>query len=176
MSYSVANDLAKAMKALDGKKKHGTWHSELVPLGLLSALCGTPPSTPCCVCCFGAPPSCTEVFTIGVIQIPPRTPLELHAPLSLARAASSLLSLLPSRAPSLLLLLVSSPLSFFRSWLPLPVSLPLCVVACLLPLCFGLLLCLLVLFLSGVLGLVFPVFCLSVLLVWWAVLAARLLR
>ena len=37
-----------------------------------SALCGAPPSTPCCVCCFGAPPSCTEVFTLWVIQIPPQ--------------------------------------------------------------------------------------------------------
>ena len=28
---------------------------------LASALCGAPLSTPCCVCCFGASPSCTEV-------------------------------------------------------------------------------------------------------------------
>ena len=43
-----------------------------------------------------------------MIRFPLRTPLELHAPLSLARAASSLLFLLPSRAPSLLLLLASA--------------------------------------------------------------------
>ena len=70
--------------------------------------------------------------------------------------------------------LLPSPSSFFVRWLPLPVSLLLCVfVCCLVPLCFGLLLCFLVLFLS--------VFCLAcflsvLLVVWWAVLAASLLR
>ena len=46
-------------------------------------------------------PSCTEVFTFRWSRSPLRTPLELHAPFSLACAASSLLSLLPSRALSL---------------------------------------------------------------------------
>ena len=59
-----------------------------------------------CVCCFGAPSSCTELFTLVWSRFLLRTPL--HAPLSLASAASSLLSLLPSRAPSLLLLLASA--------------------------------------------------------------------
>ena len=57
-----------------------------------------------------------------------------------------------------------------------PFSLPLCVLVCgLLPLCFGLLLCLLVVFLSGVFGLFFP-FLFVLLLDWWAVLVASLLR
>ena len=43
------------------------WHlsSLLFMATKASALCGAPPSTPCCVCCFGAPPSCTEVFTLS---------------------------------------------------------------------------------------------------------------
>ena len=50
------------------------WHpsSLLFMATKASALCGALPSTRCCVCCSGAPPSCTEVFTIGVIQIPPQ--------------------------------------------------------------------------------------------------------
>ena len=60
------------------------WHlSSLLFMAIkASALCGAPPSTPCCECCFGAPPSCTEVFTFMVIQIPPQ---------DAARAACALL-------------------------------------------------------------------------------------
>jgi len=40
------------------------WHlSSLLFMAIkASALCGAPPSTPCCECCFGAPPSCTELL------------------------------------------------------------------------------------------------------------------
>ena len=90
-------------------------------------------STRCCVCCFGAPPSCTEVFTIGVIQIPLRTPLELHAPLSLARAAPPSCSCCLPRRP-LSCCCWPPPAAFslvlFVRWLPSPVSLPLCVLVC----------------------------------------------
>ena len=118
-------------------------------------------STRCCVCCFGAPPSCTEVFTIGVIQIPLRTPLELHAPLSLVRAAPPSCSCCLPRRP-LSCCCWPPPAAFslvlFVRWLPLPVSLPLCVlVCCFCPFALAFLL-LLVLFLSGVFGLVFPCF------------------
>ena len=65
-----------------------------------SALCGVLPSTPCCGCCSGALLSCTEVFALGWSGTPLWTPVELHAPISLACAVFSLLSLLPSRAPS----------------------------------------------------------------------------
>ena len=70
-----------------------SWQQRLRP-------CGALPSTPCCGCCLGASLSCTEVFALGWSRTPLRTPLELHAPFFLACAASSLLSLLPSRAPS----------------------------------------------------------------------------
>ena len=43
------------------------WHlsSLLLMATKASALCGALPSTPCCECCSGALPSCTEVFTLG---------------------------------------------------------------------------------------------------------------
>ena len=62
--------------------------SSLLFMATKASALWAPPST--IACCFGAPPSCTEIFTIGVIQFPPQDALELHAPLSLARAASSL--------------------------------------------------------------------------------------
>ena len=54
----------------------------------------------CMVCCDGLAPFFTS--------LPLRTPLELQVPLFLARAAFSLLSLLPFRAPSLFSLLASA--------------------------------------------------------------------
>ena len=159
------------------------WHlsSLLFMATKASALCGAPPSTPCCMCCFGAPPSCTEVFTLWVIQIPPQ---------DAARAACApllgpccFLPPVPAAFPGALspfpagLRLLPSPSSFFVRWLPLPVSLPLCfLVCCLVPLCFGLLLWLLVLFLSGFCLVWSSLFFVCLLVVWWAVLAASLLR
>ena len=126
------------------------WHLSPSLHAKASALCGALPSTHCCECSTGALPSCTEVFIFSDPN-PLRTPLELHAPFSLACAASSLLSLLPSRAPSLSCCCWPPPAVFpsslFVLWLSLPASLPLCVLVCgLLPLCFGLLLWLLVCF------------------------------
>ena len=102
-------------------------------------------------------------------------------PFSLACAASSLLSLLPSRAPSLScfagLRLLSSPSSLFVLWLSLPASLPLCVlVCCLLPPFLGFV------FWPPVVFVGFVLVCCSwsalpvLMFVWWAVPDASLLR
>ena len=83
-----------------------------------SALCGAPPSTPCCGCCFGALPSCTEGFTLGDPASPIRMPIELHMPLLLGpccflppvpAAFPGALSLFPA---GLRLLLSPRPFSF----------------------------------------------------------------
>ena len=89
-----------------------------------SGPCVSPPSIPCCGCCFGDLPSCTEGFTSG----DPASPQDAEA-----RAAFSLLSLLPSRAPSLFSLLASAcclPLVLFVRWPPLLFSLPSCLLVC----------------------------------------------
>ena len=124
------------------------WHlsSLLLMATKASALCGALPSTPCCKCCSGALPSCTEVFTF-------------------ARAACALSSACCFLLLSLLHLLASPfccwpPPAVFPSFLPvlrpsLPASLPVCFLMCRLSpfFFFGLLLCLLVVFLSAVAGL-----------------------
>ena len=131
-----------------------------------SALCGAPPSTPCCGCCFGALPSCTEGFTLVIHPV--RTPLELHVPLFLARAASpSCPCCLPGRPLSFPCWPppAAFPLSFFVCWPPLLFSLPLCfLVCCLVPRCVGLLcVC------GGWFGLFFGLFWPSLFVVfcWW---------
>ena len=118
-------------------------------------------STRCCVCCFGAPPSCTEVFTIGVIQIPPQDAARAACAPLLGPCCSSLLFLLPSQAPSLLLLLASACCLLPRPFRSLASFARFAAFVC-----FGLLFVapllwpfvVVGLFLSGVFGLVFPCF------------------
>ena len=72
-----------------------------------SALCGAPPSTPCCGCCFGALPSCTE-DSPWVIQLPCQDAARAACATLLRPCCFLPLSLLPSRAPSLFSLLAST--------------------------------------------------------------------
>ena len=145
-----------------------------------SALCGAPPSTPCCGCCFGALPSCTEDSS-WVIQLPyqdaaraacatlagpccflPPVPAAFPGALSLFPAG---LHLLPSPCPFRLLasFAVLAAVVFFGLLFGAPLRRPFVV-------CVGVD--------SGLFfGLFWPsLFVVFLLVVWWAVLAACSLR
>ena len=142
------------------------WHlsSLLLMATKASALCGALPSTTCCECCFGALPSCTEVFTFRWSRSPLRTPLELHAPSPRpvllpppVLASSPLPPLAPCCwPPPAVFPLVPARSSAFSARFAACVFFGGSFVA---PFLFGLLLCLLVVFLPAVAGLLLPYCC-----------------
>ena len=89
-----------------------------------SGSCVAPPSTPCCGCCLGALPSCTEGFTSGDPASPSgrRDPCCFLPPVPAAFSGAFSLSLLASAC--------CLPSSFFVRWPPLLFSLPLCLLVC----------------------------------------------